>query len=70
MIPLNFEPIVEDEARRDGKRAPRLPYGRPTLIEYGNLRGLTLGGSPGAGDSGSGGVKQPPAFFKGYDNLP
>jgi len=32
--------------------APRLPYEAPRLTFLGDLRELTLGASPGAGDSG------------------
>ena len=32
----------------------RRPYVSPRLVELGDLRSLTLGGSPGAGDSGVG----------------
>ena len=32
----------------------RRPYESPRLVELGDLRSLTLGGSPGAGDSGFG----------------
>ncbi len=32
----------------DGRR----PYAQPRLTAYGDLRGLTLGGSPGVGESG------------------
>lgn len=39
---------------------PRKPYHKPRLIEMGDLRTLTLGGSPGAGDSGSTGTRFPP----------
>jgi hypothetical protein len=31
---------------------PRLPYEAPLLTSLGDLRELTLGASPGAGDSG------------------
>jgi|GEM_PF-1929577 len=30
----------------------RLPYAKPTLTILGDMRTLTLGGSPGCGDSG------------------
>lgn len=40
----------------------RKPYRRPCLIAYGDLRTLTLGGSPGMGDSGSTVmIRKPPA---------
>ena len=31
---------------------PRLPYAPPRLVELGELRDITLGASPGVGDSG------------------
>ena len=38
---------------------PRRPYVSPRLVELGDLRSLTLGGSPGAGDSGMGQPRKP-----------
>ena len=37
----------------------RRPYVSPRLVELGDLRSLTLGGSPGAGDSGIGSPRKP-----------
>jgi hypothetical protein len=36
-----------------GQKTQRKPYVRPQLYTFGDLRGLTLGGSPGVGDSGN-----------------
>lgn len=33
--------------------APRAPYAAPRIVPLGDLRELTLGGSPGVGDSGA-----------------
>jgi hypothetical protein len=38
---------------------PRRAYVSPRLVELGDLRSLTLGGSPGAGDSGIGQPRKP-----------
>lgn len=38
---------------------PRRPYVSPRLVDLGDLRSLTLGGSPGAGDSGIGAPRKP-----------
>jgi hypothetical protein len=38
----------------------RRPYRKPALTAYGRLVDLTLGGSPGIGDSGAGGQFQNP----------
>jgi len=38
---------------------PKRPYVSPSLVELGDLRSLTLGGSPGAGDSGIGRPRKP-----------
>jgi hypothetical protein len=38
---------------------PRRPYVSPHLVELGDLRSLTLGGSPGANDSGIGDPRRP-----------
>jgi len=44
----------------------RKPYRKPRLQELGDLRTLTLGGSPGTGDSGGGGgVEFPPGALGG-----
>lgn len=40
-----------DRGRRTGVR--KRPYRTPRLERLGDVRDLTLGGSPGAGDSGS-----------------
>lgn len=37
----------------------RKPYLKPFLTPLGDLRSLTLGGSPGIGDSGSAGTRKP-----------
>jgi len=42
------------EPRDTPADAERRPYVSPRLVELGDLRSLTLGGSPGAGDSGVG----------------
>jgi hypothetical protein len=39
---------------RTADAGSRRPYESPRLVELGDLRSLTLGGSPGAGDSGVG----------------
>jgi hypothetical protein len=47
--------IIMDE---QGK--PRKPYRKPQLQVLGDLRTLTLGGSPGIGESGAGGYPEFP----------
>lgn len=37
----------------------RRPYAAPRLVELGDLRSVTLGGSPGFGDSGIGAPRKP-----------
>lgn len=39
------------------ERARREPYVQPRLVRLGDLRSLTLGGSPGFGDSGPSGTQ-------------
>jgi hypothetical protein len=41
------------------KASARRPYVSPHLVELGDLRSLTLGGSPGANDSGVGDPRKP-----------
>ena len=36
------------------------PYSAPRLICYGDVRTMTMGGSPGLGDSGTEGIEKPP----------
>lgn len=44
-----------------GMPAPgRRAYVRPRLEVFGDLRDLTLGGTPGSGDSGNPGMEDPP----------
>lgn len=44
-------PEIEDSLS-EKKDEPRKRYSKPLLEELGDLRTLTLGGSPGVGDSG------------------
>lgn len=39
--------------------AARAPYQTPRLTRLGDLRGLTLGGSSGTGESGNVGLRKP-----------
>jgi hypothetical protein len=51
-----------DPAARDGARGDDLrPYSPPRLEVLGDVRDLTLGGSPGVGDSGNPLTRKPPA---------
>ena len=48
-------------ANQDGEPTPRrLPYTRPHIEILGDVRDLTLGGTPGIGDSGDPLNRQPP----------
>lgn len=71
--------MTNPEPRQDAIHSPlakspvlgRLAYRRPELQIYGDLLGLTLGGSPGAGDSGmSSGTKNVKTFLLGFEELP
>lgn len=42
------------------RQRERKPYSAPRLELYGDIRSLTLGGSPGTGDSGGQLLTQPP----------
>jgi hypothetical protein len=37
---------------------PKIVYQTPTLIELGDVRDITLGGSPGLGDTGNPGAEK------------
>ena len=50
---MSSEPSTPRVAER------RRPYVSPRLVDLGDLRSLTLGGSPGAGDSGIGAPRKP-----------
>jgi hypothetical protein len=53
------------------KGKPRKPYRKPHLDKLGDLRTLTLGGSPGTGDSGGGTfIEFPPSGHSIIKNLP
>jgi len=43
---------VAPNEERSRSTNERKPYERPALRELGDVRGITLGGSPGAGESG------------------
>lgn len=53
-----------------GEGPGRQPYRTPQLTVYGNLRGITLGGSPGAGDSGQQDMEDMILFINDYNGLP
>ena len=47
--------VTRPAAGRDGVRAPRKPYRRPTVVRYGDVTALTQNGAVGAkNDKGSG----------------
>lgn len=54
MRPSDQKPQEE----RSSPSAARLPYEAPRLVCLGDVRDLTLGGSPGTGDSGNAGAEQ------------
>ena len=46
---------IRPDASRDGARAPRKPYRRPTVVRYGDVATLTRSGTMGGkNDKGSG----------------
>jgi len=46
---------IRPDASRDGARAPRKPYRRPTVVRYGDVATLTRTGAVGGkNDKGSG----------------
>jgi hypothetical protein len=55
----HMEPTIRNETLESSQAPVRRPYTPPILEEYGDVRDLTLGGSPGAGDSTSMNVKLP-----------
>lgn len=51
-------PDGTDRSASDG-RCVRRAYSSPRLIDFGDVRDVTLGGSPGVGDSGNPGIFKP-----------
>ena len=51
--------MANEQSVSAGMSKPRRPYSSPRLSELGDLRSLTLGGSPGANDSGMGDPRRP-----------
>lgn len=56
---------IKDNITRQDKDSKNIKndkkeYKTPVIIEYGKLKDITLGGSPGSGDSGAPGIQQPP----------
>lgn len=49
---FKHRPAPLHESAPPSRAAERKHYSRPLLNTYGDLRGLTLGGSPGVGESG------------------
>lgn len=54
---LNNNPPTSIEPMED-LSGQKSVYVRPVLLNYGDLRSLTLGGSPGTGESAAGGIKK------------
>ncbi len=52
-----------ERADNGNKTKVRKRYRTPKLQELGDLRSLTLGGSPGVDDSGSAGIRKPPGML-------
>jgi hypothetical protein len=51
---------LQSQLETNDQAPVRKPYSAPKLEDYGDLRDLTLGGSPlGSGDSGDAGTKWP-----------
>ena len=67
---MTLEQKIQSQSDRmlvGGKMKPRRRYRKPSLEKLGELRTLTLGGSPGVGDSGAGFATEfPPADMPGY----
>lgn len=50
--------------------ASRRPYSTPRLTVFGDLRGITLGGSPGISDSGGSNMEDMVFFTNDYNGIP
>jgi len=49
---------MSSHAETPVRSEPKKPYVSPVLEQYGDLRDLTMGGSPGRSDSGSANTKK------------
>ena len=54
-----MNPSDQNVTQSTGDIAARAPYQTPRLTELGDLRGLTLGGTPGGGESCNGCTRMP-----------
>lgn len=59
---MKYENPDDPPFRPADARPPRSPYRRPRLQRLGDLRSLTLGGSPGMGDSANSAIERPIGF--------
>jgi hypothetical protein len=67
MIRNNIQIPDEPQTSVESSVKPRRNYRKPKLEDLGDLRTLTLGGSPGVGDSGNPGSEFPPGVHaSGY----
>lgn len=55
---LQVQPVAGTNQITAVATVTRAKYESPTLVSLGDVRDLTLGGSPGSGDSGSPGTQQ------------
>jgi hypothetical protein len=58
------------ETQQQDPVQPRRPYSTPRLVVFGDVLSLTLGGSPGAGDSGGSSTTREPktnVLLPGWD---
>jgi hypothetical protein len=54
VITMSNQPVITAPAE-----PTKLPYETPLLIQHGDVRDFTMGGTTGVGDSGNTGVEEP-----------
>ncbi len=50
------EVLINDDAQGSDKVTPKLPYKAPVLAALGDVRDMTMGNTPGLGESGTDGT--------------
>ena len=56
---MDSQPVSPTLAATTREALPKKPYHRPQLTLWGDLRDITLGPSPGVGESGTPGMFKP-----------
>ncbi len=58
-MPSKQDNSPQSPERSKSPKNPKKPYRSPELVACGDVRDVTMGGSPGVGDSGNGALEKP-----------